>query len=81
MEKRRKNTVDFVEEVDVPEERVISLADAKVQFLRDIRGLAKTHRVVSEGAFCILHARRARTEGKHHQWADSVGSGAHSIPA
>ncbi|RIV22102.1 hypothetical protein D2Q93_09490 [Alicyclobacillaceae bacterium I2511] len=36
-----KNTVDFVEEVAVPQERVISLADAKVQFLRDIRGLAK----------------------------------------
>ncbi len=41
MAKRRKNTIDFVEEVAVPEERVISLADAKVQFLRDIRGLAK----------------------------------------
>ncbi|PWI58046.1 hypothetical protein BM613_05060 [Sulfoacidibacillus thermotolerans] len=28
MAKRRKNTVDFVEEVAVPEERIISLADA-----------------------------------------------------
>ncbi len=41
MAKRRKNTVDFAEEVTVPEERIISLADAKVQFLRDVRGLAK----------------------------------------
>jgi integrase/recombinase XerD len=41
MAKRKKNKVDFVEEVVVPEERIISLADAKVQFLRDVRGLAK----------------------------------------
>lgn len=41
MAKRRKNTVDFVEEVTVQEERIISLADAKIQFLRDVRGLAK----------------------------------------
>lgn len=41
MAKRRKNTVDFVEEVAVPEERMITLSDAKVQFLRDVRGLAK----------------------------------------
>ncbi len=41
MAKRRKNTVDFVEEVAVPEERMITLADARAQFLRDVRGLAK----------------------------------------
>ncbi len=41
MAKRRKNTVDFIEELAIPEERVLTLVNARAQFLRDIRGLAK----------------------------------------
>ncbi len=41
MVKRRKNVVDQVADLAVQPEKIITLTDAKLLFLRDIRGLAK----------------------------------------
>ncbi|MCY0887249.1 MAG: hypothetical protein OWQ59_02215, partial [Alicyclobacillaceae bacterium] len=64
MAKRRKNTVDFVEEVFTPEERIITFVDARVQFLRDIRGLAKqTQRWHKENLSALEKVLDARDRG------------------